>query len=113
MGDRGDSNILRAKTIHHQSTVRLVNMNTTEQLRQLWTNLGLSEAALEGGSLLSRSPIDDRALAQVHVTSPSRADELLARSADAFRRWRKVPAPQRGELVLTSQGLKFAVRRVI
>jgi aldehyde dehydrogenase (NAD+) len=88
-------------------------MNTTEQLRQLWTNLGLSEAALEGGSLLSRSPIDDRALAQVHVTSPSRADELLARSADAFRRWRKVPAPQRGELVLTSQGLKFAVRRVI
>lgn len=74
-------------------------MNTTEQLRQLWTHLGLSEAALEGGPLLSRSPIDDRVLAQMHLTSPSQVDELLSRSATAFRRWRQVPAPQRGELV--------------
>jgi aldehyde dehydrogenase (NAD+) len=74
-------------------------MNSTQQLRQLWQQLGLPAAQLDGGPLPSRSPIDGQALAQVATTSPAQLDAVLSRSAAAFARWREVPAPQRGELV--------------
>ncbi|MEY2731164.1 MAG: hypothetical protein RL584_2290 [Pseudomonadota bacterium] len=74
-------------------------MNSTQQLRQLWQQLGLPASQLEGGPLHSRSPIDGQALGQVATTAPADVDAVLARSAAAFKRWREVPAPQRGELV--------------
>jgi len=74
-------------------------MNSTQQLRQLWQQLGLPASQLEGGPLHSRSPIDGQALGQVATTAPADVDALEARSAAAFKRWREVPAPQRGELV--------------
>lgn len=74
-------------------------MNTPMELHTVWKELGLPMTALESGALISRSPIDGRTLAAVATTSVDEVDELLARSAAAFRRWREVPAPQRGELV--------------
>jgi aldehyde dehydrogenase (NAD+) len=49
-----------------------------------------------GGSLVSFSPIDGKPLGRVTVGDPDRA---AARAAAAFEKWRKVPAPRRGELV--------------
>ncbi len=74
-------------------------MKTDEELRALWSDLGLTEHLLTGGALASRSPIDGRRLAEVAVTPLADVDGLLARSQAAFRRWREVPAPVRGELV--------------
>ena len=76
-----------------------LNMNTRQELIEVWAQLGLAPALLEGGLLPSRSPIDGQMLAQVQVTPVHQVDELLARSQAAFRRWAEVPAPQRGELV--------------
>jgi aldehyde dehydrogenase (NAD+) len=48
------------------------------------------------GKLVSNSPIDGSAIGRVTVGDP---DFACARAADAFGKWRSVPAPRRGELV--------------
>lgn len=74
-------------------------MKPKEEIRVVWQALGLDPAALDGGPLQSRSPIDGSVLACVATNLPSDMDGVLARSQSAFARWREVPAPQRGELV--------------
>ncbi|MCU0815801.1 MAG: aldehyde dehydrogenase family protein [Cypionkella sp.] len=60
---------------------------------------GLRAADLAGGSLAVHSPIDGAHLAQVAETDPAQMGQVIARAQDAFRLWREVPAPRRGELV--------------
>nr|WP_170541316.1 aldehyde dehydrogenase family protein [Ruegeria arenilitoris] len=61
--------------------------------------LGLTAAELTGGTLDVRSPIDGRVLAQVHETPVADMDAVFARATAAFKVWRTVPAPRRGELI--------------
>jgi len=49
-----------------------------------------------GGKLVSFSPIDGKPIGRVTVGDP---DQTATRAAEAFLRWRNVPAPRRGELV--------------
>jgi aldehyde dehydrogenase (NAD+) len=49
-----------------------------------------------GGRLVSYSPIDGNSIGRVTSGDP---DLAAARAAEAFLRWRKVPAPRRGEFV--------------
>ena len=49
-----------------------------------------------GGRLVSFSPIDGKPIGRVSVGDPEAAS---ARAAEAFARWRLVPAPRRGEFV--------------
>ena len=60
---------------------------------------GLTARELEGGTLAVRSPIDGAGVASVRETSPAEMPAVVARSQEAFRAWREVPAPRRGELV--------------
>jgi aldehyde dehydrogenase (NAD+) len=60
---------------------------------------GLSRTELAGGTLAVRSPIDGAEIAHVHETPPAAMTGVIARSQAAFRQWREVPAPRRGELV--------------
>ncbi len=62
-------------------------------------NLDLTAADLTGGTLTVTSPIDGRVLAEVHETSASEMNAIFARAKTAFREWRVVPAPRRGELI--------------
>ncbi len=52
-----------------------------------------------GGSLDVHSPIDGVRLATLSLASPSQVDEAAAAATTAFRQWRLVPAPRRGEFV--------------
>nr|WP_170438634.1 aldehyde dehydrogenase family protein [Ruegeria arenilitoris] len=61
--------------------------------------LGLTAAELTGGTLEVRSPIDGRVLARVHETPVADMDAVFARATAAFKAWRTVPAPRRGELI--------------
>ena len=61
--------------------------------------VGFDLAALTGGDLESRSPIDGRLLGRVASTTRAEYDAIVARSVAAFAAWRAVPAPRRGELV--------------
>ena len=60
---------------------------------------GLTPAQLTGGTLPVRSPIDGAELARVHETPAAEMPAVIARAQAAFRAWRDVPAPRRGELV--------------
>ena len=60
---------------------------------------GFTEAELNGGALTVRSPIDGAEVARVAETSPADMANVVAKSQEAFKAWRKVPAPRRGELV--------------
>ena len=61
--------------------------------------LGFTSAELTGGTLAVRSPIDGDVVANVHETDPADMDGVIAKSQEAFKVWRTVPAPRRGELI--------------
>ena len=53
----------------------------------------------DGGRVVSINPSTGEALASVALASENTCDRVIAASAEAFRKWREVPAPKRGELV--------------
>jgi len=60
---------------------------------------GLSEAEISGGTLAVHSPIDGAEVAKLRETTAAEMPKIIAASQEAFRAWRQVPAPRRGELV--------------
>jgi aldehyde dehydrogenase (NAD+) len=61
--------------------------------------LGLEPGALAAGDLAVASPIDGGVLARLPMAGTAGAEDAVERAAAAFRAWRQVPAPRRGELV--------------
>ncbi|MCG6904184.1 MAG: aldehyde dehydrogenase family protein [Rhodobacter sp.] len=62
-------------------------------------SLGFTNAELSGGTLPVVSPIDGTTVANIHQTAVADMPAIIARSQDAFKAWKTVPAPRRGELV--------------
>nr|WP_242010277.1 aldehyde dehydrogenase family protein [Acetobacter conturbans] len=61
--------------------------------------LGVSAELYQGGTLSVRTPVTGEIVASVRVTSAEEASAAIGRAATAFRTWRLVPGPRRGELV--------------
>lgn len=72
---------------------------TSATLLPLLERLGVSPAAIVGGTHIVRSPIDGAELARVPHLDADATRAAIARAHDAFVNWRTVPAPRRGELV--------------
>ena len=53
----------------------------------------------EGHKLTSFNPTTGEPIATVMLTSPAAYERVAAAATDAFRTWREVPAPKRGEVV--------------
>jgi aldehyde dehydrogenase (NAD+) len=51
------------------------------------------------GELKIVSPVDGQHIASVYLASEADYDNLVKKSHEAFKQWRKVPAPKRGEVV--------------
>ena len=66
---------------------------------QILQAAGLRTSELTGGTLAVRSPIDGAVIAHVHETNPADMGKIIAKSQAAFKEWRDLPAPRRGELV--------------
>ncbi len=62
-----------------------------------WTGLN----ALKGSarSLNSFSPVDGALIGSVTITTAEQYEQVVAAAQEAFRLWREVPAPKRGEVV--------------
>jgi len=60
---------------------------------------GLGKAELSGGALSVRTPIDGSQIARLKAHAPAEVELMIKRGVVAFRSWRDVPAPRRGELV--------------
>ncbi|SUO97062.1 L-piperidine-6-carboxylate dehydrogenase [Suttonella ornithocola] len=67
-------------------------------INDLLKKLGVSETALNG-ALAVHSPIDGKVLATVKEQSVADVDNAIGKAQVAFKKWRNVPAPRRGELV--------------
>jgi aldehyde dehydrogenase (NAD+) len=70
-----------------------------EQSAPILSAAGLADDVLTGGDLDVRTPIDGSLLASIATVDASDVDAVVQRASDAFRTWRDVPAPRRGELV--------------
>jgi aldehyde dehydrogenase (NAD+) len=53
----------------------------------------------DGGTLKVVSPIDGSELSRVQETSPQELAQIIEKAEHAFKKWRLVPAPKRGELI--------------
>jgi aldehyde dehydrogenase (NAD+) len=62
-----------------------------------WTGLN----ALKGSarSLQSYSPVDGSLIGAVTITTAEQYEQVISTAEEAFRYWREVPAPKRGEIV--------------
>ncbi len=61
-----------------------------------WTGLESSDS---GEYIESFTPIDGSYIAKVSVTSKEEYEQVIAKAQEAFKVWRKIPAPRRGEIV--------------
>ena len=63
------------------------------------SDLGLDLAALTGGDLSVRTPIDGSEIAALTSDDAGAVTDKISRAQRAFLTWRDVPAPRRGELI--------------
>ena len=68
-------------------------------LRDIAAALNLDAELLQGGTRIVRSPIDGTEIGRLEDDKAETADAKIAAAAEAFKAWRLVPAPRRGELV--------------
>ncbi|UEM23262.1 aldehyde dehydrogenase family protein [Skermanella mucosa] len=69
------------------------------KLRDIAAALNLDAELLQGGTRIVRSPIDGTEIGRLRDDTPETADDKIAAAAEAFKTWRLVPAPRRGELI--------------
>lgn len=62
-------------------------------------DLHFTDSASAGETIAARSPIDGQTITHIKTTSPAQAQAQIGKAEAAFRIWRKVPAPRRGEFV--------------
>ncbi|HEA31498.1 MAG TPA: aldehyde dehydrogenase family protein [Leeuwenhoekiella sp.] len=58
-----------------------------------------SKTYAKGETFNSVSPVDGKTIAQVTTTTPEEYNQVLETATAAFKTWRKMPAPHRGEIV--------------
>lgn len=70
-----------------------------QEVARLLDGLGVDRAAWTDGSMPSVTPLTGEQLGMVQVADSAVIDDMLGKASAAFRAWRSVPAPRRGELV--------------
>ena len=74
-------------------------MNIQTETMEILARLGVKREALTGGDLTVNSPVTGEQIAALRSTTPTEASTMIEKADAAFRAWRMVPAPKRGELV--------------
>lgn len=84
-------------------------MSQTNQINEVLSKLGISQANLgtstgshffgKGHDIQSFSPVDGSLIASVNATPTEDYNKVIEKAQEAFRFWREVPAPKRGEIV--------------
>ncbi len=68
-------------------------------IQEIFSQLNLTDNDLGGGTLAVHSPRDGALIGMVRTDTAKTVEEKIAASAAAFKDWRMVPGPRRGELV--------------
>jgi aldehyde dehydrogenase (NAD+) len=75
------------------------SLQLAEETDALLRRLGVDAKQFTGGARAVRSPLTGEAIASVHDASADQIHKTIEKAVAAFRAWRLVPAPRRGELV--------------
>ncbi|NGN41578.1 aldehyde dehydrogenase family protein [Mesorhizobium sp. CGMCC 1.15528] len=79
------------------------NAKTTVDVKKetaaLLEKLGVARAAWSDGDMPSYSPVSGEEIAKLISITPDKATAVIDAAHEAFKEWRVVPAPRRGELV--------------
>lgn len=76
-----------------------MTLSLPAQTHDLLIALGVDPARITDGALPVRSPVTGETIAHVGAASPAEIEAAIAQADAAFRAWRLVPAPRRGEFV--------------
>jgi len=74
-------------------------MDVRKETATLLSRLGVKAETLFGGDMPVFSPVTGEKIADLTTISAAKANDAIDRAYDAFKEWRLVPAPKRGELV--------------
>jgi len=74
-------------------------MTIAKETQKLLKKLGVSEAAYTKGSMPAYSPVTGEKTADVKTVTAAQTSKAIELADQAFKAWRLVPAPRRGELV--------------
>ncbi|PLP55461.1 aldehyde dehydrogenase family protein [Mesorhizobium loti] len=74
-------------------------MTVAKETADLLGKLGVAGDVLSGGDLVVRSPVTGEQLAGLKTVSAAEANKVIDAAHEAFKAWRLVPGPKRGELV--------------
>jgi len=74
-------------------------LKLASETASLLTAMGVPPSAYGGGTLIARSPVSGEELGRLPQASAADAAAAIEAADKAFRSWRTVPAPKRGELV--------------
>ena len=74
-------------------------MNLKESATTLLSQLGISSTTIDKSDLISYSPITGEAIGGVGLNTPADMIAAIDKADNAFKQWRSVPAPKRGELI--------------
>ncbi|CAN7417880.1 aldehyde dehydrogenase family protein [Rhizobium sp. LjRoot98] len=75
------------------------SVNVVQETAALLEKLGVSKELYTGGDMASFSPVTGEKIANLKTVSAAEAAAKIEKADAAFRAWRLVPAPKRGELI--------------
>ncbi|MFT4183614.1 MAG: aldehyde dehydrogenase family protein, partial [Rhizobium sp.] len=79
--------------------VSIKTISVAQQAAALLEKMGVARELFTGGDMASHSPVTGERIASLKTVSAGDATTKIAKADDAFRDWRLVPAPKRGELI--------------
>ncbi|QRM53559.1 aldehyde dehydrogenase family protein [Sinorhizobium sp. BG8] len=77
----------------------MTNVDVKQETAKLLDKLGVPAAAWQNGDMASFSPVSGEEIARLKTHSAADAGKAIDAAHEAFKAWRLVPAPKRGELV--------------
>jgi aldehyde dehydrogenase (NAD+) len=80
-------------------TIAAQPRSVSEEAVRLLTRLGVDSNLYTGGDMASFSPVTGEQIASLKTVSAADAAARIEKADEAFRQWRLVPAPKRGELI--------------
>jgi aldehyde dehydrogenase (NAD+) len=82
-----------------QAKLQPVAPSVSDEVQGILHRLGVPTSAFAKGTLPARSPITGEVVMKVRETTVEETKAAIGRAHEAFKTWRLVPAPRRGEFV--------------
>jgi len=77
----------------------MTKVDVKTETAALLDKLGVARAAWQGGDMASFSPVSGEEIGKLKTVSAAETNKAIDAAHEAFKAWRLVPAPKRGELV--------------